>query len=214
MSVVLDIFSIIAIGAGAFFFFAGTVGLLRFPDALTRLHALTKADNLGLGLVVLGLLPRAGSLLAALKLIAIWVLVQLAGATVCAAHCARRAPQGADSMSVLQALDLGLAALVLAVAGLDHRRAPGLRRGRWICRLWIASVDRLGSPLCGRCGADGGRNRQWRDGRAAHWRRFASAGSREGRGRRTAQLSRCVCWAGTLCVDGHGGPCGRRAAVA
>ena len=81
MSLMLDILSIIAICAGAFFFFAGTVGLLRFPDALTRLHALTKADNLGLGLVVLGLLPRTGSLLASLKLVAIWVLVQLAGAT-------------------------------------------------------------------------------------------------------------------------------------
>jgi multicomponent Na+:H+ antiporter subunit G len=64
MSLVFDVLSIIAIGTGAFFFFAGTVGLLRFPDALTRLHALTKADNLGLGLVVLGLLPRTGSLLA------------------------------------------------------------------------------------------------------------------------------------------------------
>ncbi len=82
MSLLLDLFSIAAISAGAFFFFAGTVGLLRFPDAMTRLHALTKADNLGLGLVVLGLLPRMGSLLAALKLVAIWVLVQLAGATV------------------------------------------------------------------------------------------------------------------------------------
>ena len=57
------------------------MGLLRFPDALTRLHALTKADNLGLGLIVLGLLPRADGLLGALKLIAVWVLVQLAGAT-------------------------------------------------------------------------------------------------------------------------------------
>ena len=82
MSLVLDVLSITAIGAGAFFFFAGTVGLLRFPDALTRLHALTKADNLGLGLVVLGLLARAENLLGALKLIAIWALVQLAGATV------------------------------------------------------------------------------------------------------------------------------------
>jgi multicomponent Na+:H+ antiporter subunit G len=82
MSLALDVFSIVAIGAGVFFFLAGTVGLLRFPDALTRLHALTKADNLGLGLVVLGLLPRTGSLLLALKLIAIWALVQLAGATV------------------------------------------------------------------------------------------------------------------------------------
>ena len=56
MTLALDIFSVLAIGSGAFFFLAGTVGLLRFPDALTRLHALTKADNLGLGLVVAGLL--------------------------------------------------------------------------------------------------------------------------------------------------------------
>jgi multicomponent Na+:H+ antiporter subunit G len=81
MSLVVDLFSIAAIGAGVFLFLAGTVGLLRFPDALCRLHALTKADNLGLGLVVLGLLPRSGSPLAALKLVAIWALVQLAGAS-------------------------------------------------------------------------------------------------------------------------------------
>jgi multicomponent Na+:H+ antiporter subunit G len=78
----LDILSLLAIAAGAFFFLAGTVGLLRFPDALTRLHALTKADNLGLGLVVLGLLPRVDWPLGALKLIVIWLLVLLAGATV------------------------------------------------------------------------------------------------------------------------------------
>jgi multicomponent Na+:H+ antiporter subunit G len=81
MSLIVDLFSIVAIGAGVFFFLAGTVALLRFPDPLSRLHALTKADNLGLGLVVLGLLPRSESLLAALKLVAIWALVQLAGAT-------------------------------------------------------------------------------------------------------------------------------------
>jgi multicomponent Na+:H+ antiporter subunit G len=82
MSLVLDLFSALAIGAGVFFFLAGTVALLRFPDSLSRLHALTKADNLGLGLVVLGLLPRAGSSLAALKLVVLWALVQLSSATV------------------------------------------------------------------------------------------------------------------------------------
>lgn len=82
MSLAFDIFSVLAISAGAVFFLAGTVGLLRFPDTLTRLHALTKADNLGLGLVVLGLVPRAGSVLEALKLIAVWVLALLAGAVV------------------------------------------------------------------------------------------------------------------------------------
>jgi multicomponent Na+:H+ antiporter subunit G len=82
MNFALDIFTILAVSAGAFFFLAGTVGLLRFPDALTRLHALTKVDNLGLGLVVLGLLPRADSVPGALKLVSIWLLVQLSGAIV------------------------------------------------------------------------------------------------------------------------------------
>ena len=82
MTLVLDILTVVAVSAGAFFFLAGTVGLLRFPDSLSRLHALTKADNLGLGLVVLGLLPRAGGPLGALKLIAVWLLAQLAAATV------------------------------------------------------------------------------------------------------------------------------------
>jgi multicomponent Na+:H+ antiporter subunit G len=82
MSFALDILTITAVSAGAFFFLAGTVGLLRFPDPLTRLHALTKADNLGLGLVVLGLLPQAGSLRGGPKLICVWLLVLLAGATI------------------------------------------------------------------------------------------------------------------------------------
>jgi multicomponent Na+:H+ antiporter subunit G len=82
MNVPIDIFTVLAVSAGALFFMAGTVGLLRFPDTLTRLHALTKADNLGLGLVVIGLLPRVDSPLAGLKLICVWLLVLLAGATV------------------------------------------------------------------------------------------------------------------------------------
>ena len=46
---------------GMFFFVAGTVGLFRYPDFFTRLHALTKADNLGLGLVIAGLAVQASS---------------------------------------------------------------------------------------------------------------------------------------------------------
>jgi multicomponent Na+:H+ antiporter subunit G len=82
MRLALDVLTILAVSAGAFFFLAGTVGLLRFPDALSRLHALTKADNLGLGLVVLGLLLQAAGPLAALKLVGVWLLTVLAGASV------------------------------------------------------------------------------------------------------------------------------------
>ena len=93
MSLVLELFSVAAVSAGAVFFLAGTVGLLRFPDALTRLHALTKADNLGLGLVVLGLLPHVDGVLSGLKLVSIWLLALLAGAEVSQliARVARRA---------------------------------------------------------------------------------------------------------------------------
>jgi multicomponent Na+:H+ antiporter subunit G len=78
----VDLFTIAAVCAGAFFFLAGSVGLLRFPDALTRLHALTKADNLGLGLVVLGLLPHVDGVIGGLKLVVIWLLALLASAAV------------------------------------------------------------------------------------------------------------------------------------
>ena len=81
MSFVLELWTVVAVVAGAFFFLAGTVGLLRFPDSFTRLHALTKADNLGLGLVVLGLLPQVDSVSAGLKLVCIWLLVLVSGAT-------------------------------------------------------------------------------------------------------------------------------------
>src|SRR5215510_9271646 len=82
MSLALNLLTVLAVCAGAFFFLAGTAGLLRFPDALTRLHALTKADNLGLGLVVLGLLPHVDGVLEGLKLVAIWAAVLLGSAIV------------------------------------------------------------------------------------------------------------------------------------
>ena len=82
--------SMLLLVLGAVFFFAGTVGLLRFPDVYSRLHALAKADNLGLGCVLAGLALQADSLAAALKLLLIWPLVLAASAGVSFA-IARRA---------------------------------------------------------------------------------------------------------------------------
>jgi multicomponent Na+:H+ antiporter subunit G len=93
MTALLDLFTTVTLLLGALFFLAGVVGLLRFPDTLSRLHALTKADNVGLGLIVIGLLPQAGSVFAALKLLLVWLLVLLAASTVgqMMARVARRA---------------------------------------------------------------------------------------------------------------------------
>lgn len=74
--------SALLILAGLVFFAAGTAGLLRFPDAHSRLHALTKADNLGLGLVVAGAAVQADGPWTVLKLAMVWLLALIASATV------------------------------------------------------------------------------------------------------------------------------------
>ena len=85
----MELLGWLLIGLGVAFFLLGTLALLRFPDLYTRLHALTKADNLGLGLVASGLAVHAGSFAVALKLLLIWLLVMLASASV--AHLLARA---------------------------------------------------------------------------------------------------------------------------
>lgn len=82
VSLVCGAVTLLCVGAGVVFFFAGTVGLLRFPGPLARLHALTKADTLGVGLIVLGLLPQAPSLLAAVKMVVIGALVLVSSGAV------------------------------------------------------------------------------------------------------------------------------------
>ena len=84
-----ELASALLLFAGTFFFIAGTAGLLRFPDIYTRLHAITKADNLGLGLLVLGLMLQAHSGWSALKLLLIWSIALLASAT--SSHAIARA---------------------------------------------------------------------------------------------------------------------------
>jgi len=78
----LDLLSALLLIAAAGFFLAGTLGLLRFPDMFCRLHALTKADNLGLGLVVFALLLQSDGWQGAARLLLIWFLVLLSSATV------------------------------------------------------------------------------------------------------------------------------------
>jgi multicomponent Na+:H+ antiporter subunit G len=79
---IVDLLSAGLIAAGLLFFVAGTLGLLRFTDVHSRLHALTKADNLGLGLIVLGAAFQAGDVWTVLKLILVWLLTVIAAATV------------------------------------------------------------------------------------------------------------------------------------
>ncbi len=78
---ILDVLTIALITFGTVFFIAGTVGLLRFPDLYCRLHALTKADGLGLALIGLGLALQATSFGEVFRIALIWFFVAVASAT-------------------------------------------------------------------------------------------------------------------------------------
>ncbi|MCH8467145.1 MAG: monovalent cation/H(+) antiporter subunit G [Roseinatronobacter sp.] len=93
----LEGFGAILIAMGAVFFVAGTVGLLRFPDIFCRLHALTKADGLGLALIALGVALLAGTAGAAFRVALVWFFVAIASAT-CSHLIARYARHGAGGV--------------------------------------------------------------------------------------------------------------------
>ena len=79
----MDYLGLFLVAAGVPFFVSGTLGLLRFPDIYTRLHALTKADNVGLFLIITGLSIQVDSIFTVGKLLLIWLLVLIASSASC-----------------------------------------------------------------------------------------------------------------------------------
>ncbi|MBU7597899.1 monovalent cation/H(+) antiporter subunit G [Streptomyces sp. P38-E01] len=54
MKILADVVSAVLLLSGAVFCLSGAIGLLRFPDTLTRLQASAKAQSLGLVMILLG----------------------------------------------------------------------------------------------------------------------------------------------------------------
>lgn len=81
MSDYLRLFSCVPLVAGVLLFATGAIGLLRFPDLYSRLHAVAAVDSAAYGLLTLGLALRAESWQAVLLLLATWMLVMISSAT-------------------------------------------------------------------------------------------------------------------------------------
>lgn len=77
----LDIGSWILLLSGAFFCLSGAVGLLRFPDFYTRMHAVGVTDTLGAGLVLAGLMLQAGDWIVLSKLFFVLLFTLITGPT-------------------------------------------------------------------------------------------------------------------------------------
>ena len=89
MTYILVGLAIICILGGLFFFTTATIGLLRFPDFFTRLHATGKGDTLAVFLCLIGFALYEGFSLTALKIVVIAVFMFLAQPT--ATHAISRA---------------------------------------------------------------------------------------------------------------------------
>lgn len=88
LDLALKITSAVFLFVGLFFLFVGTLGLLRLPDVYCRLHATTKCDTLGAGLVLLSLALQS-SLSGAVKLVLIITFILITNPV--AAHVIARA---------------------------------------------------------------------------------------------------------------------------
>lgn len=74
----MKILAILFLLAGFFFTAVAAVGVLRFPDFYTRMHASGKADTLGISLSLVGLALYEGFSLLSIKIMFIAVFVFLA----------------------------------------------------------------------------------------------------------------------------------------
>lgn len=88
----LDVLSAVLLAAGAVFVVSGGVGIVRFPDFYTRIHAAGITDSAGAGLILLGLLPHVTGWEVAVRLLIIMLFLVLTAptATHILAHAARR----------------------------------------------------------------------------------------------------------------------------
>jgi multicomponent Na+:H+ antiporter subunit G len=89
--------------SGSFFTVVGAIGILRFPDFWSRLHAASITESAGMILLLVGMCLQAGLTLVTIKLIIIGVFLFITGPT--ATHAVANAA---------------------LVSGLRPKEAPGL----------------------------------------------------------------------------------------
>ncbi|QEK13706.1 monovalent cation/H(+) antiporter subunit G [Crassaminicella thermophila] len=72
---------IIFILGGLFFFSVGTIGILRFPDLLTRVHSAAKCDTLGALLCLAALMVYSGFSFVSFKLLLVMIFLWITNPT-------------------------------------------------------------------------------------------------------------------------------------
>ncbi len=69
------------LAVGCFLFLVASIGVIRFPDFFTRMHAAGKSDSLGQACIIIGLIIYSGFNQVSLKLLMIMVTVFIINTT-------------------------------------------------------------------------------------------------------------------------------------
>jgi multicomponent Na+:H+ antiporter subunit G len=78
----IDLIGGIFLLGGLFFFLVGTIGIIRFPDVLSRIHAAAKCDTLGALLCLTGLIIFNGFNVISLKILLVLIFIWVTNPTV------------------------------------------------------------------------------------------------------------------------------------
>jgi multicomponent Na+:H+ antiporter subunit G len=84
LSYLLQAIIILFLVGGLFFYIVGVVGLIRMPDVFTRMHATTKCDTMGAGMIFIALIIWQGMSYISLNILIVLIFIWLTNPT--AAH--------------------------------------------------------------------------------------------------------------------------------
>jgi multicomponent Na+:H+ antiporter subunit G len=96
--IITDILSWILLISGIFFGLTGAVGLFRFPDFFTRVHAASVTDSIAAILIITGLILQSDFGLTAIKLIFIMLFLLVTSPT--ASHALAKAARHGGMLSI------------------------------------------------------------------------------------------------------------------
>lgn len=97
---ILDIVSSVLLIAGVFFGLSGAIGLFRFPDFFTRVHAASVTDSIAAILIISGLLLQTSFDLNTAKLIFIFLFLMITSPT--ASHALAKSARHGGLLSMAE----------------------------------------------------------------------------------------------------------------
>lgn len=95
---ILEIISWLFLIAGSFFGISGAVGLFKFPDFFTRVHAASVTDSQAAGFIITGLILQTDFDLVAVKLVFILIFLLLTSPT--ASHALAKSARHGGLLSI------------------------------------------------------------------------------------------------------------------